>query len=124
MPTINFADVEHAANVDVRNLTGMAHFGVKSCERGSIFLQMIGQEFERDGLREFDVFGLVKFAHAAFAQQPLNAIPAGSNFSLSSRSSHDPWVEKDDKLKVVFGGKKQVSMFEMTKLVSKHLLNK
>jgi upstream activation factor subunit UAF30 len=27
----------------------------------------------------------------------------------------------DEKLKVVFGGKKEVSMFEMTKLVSAHL---
>lgn len=27
----------------------------------------------------------------------------------------------DDKLKAVFGGKSEVSMFEMTKLVSKHL---
>ncbi|TAK50577.1 MAG: hypothetical protein EPO27_04110, partial [Betaproteobacteria bacterium] len=27
----------------------------------------------------------------------------------------------DDKLKPVFGGKGQVSMFEMTKMVSKHL---
>jgi chromatin remodeling complex protein RSC6 len=30
-------------------------------------------------------------------------------------------INADDKLKVVFGGKKKVSMFEMTKLVSKHL---
>lgn len=30
-------------------------------------------------------------------------------------------VNADDKLKVVFGGKKTVSMFEMTKLVNKHL---
>ncbi len=30
-------------------------------------------------------------------------------------------INADDKLKVVFGGKAQVSMFEMTKLVSKHL---
>ncbi|MBM3345820.1 MAG: hypothetical protein FJY55_04900 [Betaproteobacteria bacterium] len=30
-------------------------------------------------------------------------------------------INADDKLKDVFGGKKQVSMFEMTKLVSKHL---
>ena len=30
-------------------------------------------------------------------------------------------INADDNLKVVFGGKKQVSMFEMTKLVSKHL---
>ena len=30
-------------------------------------------------------------------------------------------INADDKLKVVFGGKKQVTMFEMTKLVSNHL---
>jgi len=30
-------------------------------------------------------------------------------------------INADDALKVIFNGKKQVSMFEMTKLVSKHL---
>jgi upstream activation factor subunit UAF30 len=30
-------------------------------------------------------------------------------------------INADDKLKVVFGGRGQVSMFEMTKLVNKHL---
>lgn len=30
-------------------------------------------------------------------------------------------INADDKLKPVFGGKKQVSMFEMTKLVNNHL---
>ncbi len=30
-------------------------------------------------------------------------------------------INADEALKQVFGGKKQVSMFEMTKLVSKHL---
>lgn len=30
-------------------------------------------------------------------------------------------INADDKLKVVFGGKATVDMFEMTKLVSKHL---
>ena len=30
-------------------------------------------------------------------------------------------INADDKLRAVFGGKRQVSMFEMTKLVSKHL---
>ncbi len=30
-------------------------------------------------------------------------------------------INADEKLKAVFGGKKQVSMFEMTKLVNKHL---
>jgi len=30
-------------------------------------------------------------------------------------------INSDDKLRAVFGGKSQVSMFEMTKLVSNHL---
>jgi chromatin remodeling complex protein RSC6 len=30
-------------------------------------------------------------------------------------------INADAKLKAVFGGKRQVSMFEMTKLVSKHM---
>jgi upstream activation factor subunit UAF30 len=30
-------------------------------------------------------------------------------------------INADDKLKPIFGGKKQVSMFEMTALVNKHL---
>jgi len=30
-------------------------------------------------------------------------------------------INADEKLKQVFGGKRQVSMFEMTKLVSNHL---
>jgi upstream activation factor subunit UAF30 len=36
-------------------------------------------------------------------------------------SKNKRMINADDKLKVVFGGKKQVSMFEMTALVSKHL---
>ena len=31
-------------------------------------------------------------------------------------------INADDKLKAVFGGKKSVSMFEMTKLVSGHIV--
>ena len=30
-------------------------------------------------------------------------------------------INADDKLKPIFGGKSQVSMFDMTKMVSKHL---
>jgi chromatin remodeling complex protein RSC6 len=30
-------------------------------------------------------------------------------------------INADDKLKAIFGGKKQVSMFEMTKMVNAHL---
>ncbi len=30
-------------------------------------------------------------------------------------------INADDKLKLIFGGKKQVSMFEMTSLISSHL---
>ena len=36
-------------------------------------------------------------------------------------SKNKRMINADDKLKPVFGGKKQVSMFEMTKLVNNHL---
>jgi chromatin remodeling complex protein RSC6 len=36
-------------------------------------------------------------------------------------SKNKRMINADDALKAVFGGKKQVSMFEMTKLVSKHV---
>ena len=36
-------------------------------------------------------------------------------------SANKRMINADEKLKAVFGGKKQVSMFEMTKLVNKHL---
>ncbi len=36
-------------------------------------------------------------------------------------SKNKRMINADDKLKVVFGGKKQVSMFDMTKLVSGHI---
>jgi chromatin remodeling complex protein RSC6 len=31
------------------------------------------------------------------------------------------WINADDTLKAIFGGKGRVNMFEMTKLVNKHL---
>jgi chromatin remodeling complex protein RSC6 len=44
---------------------------------------------------------------------------------IKSNNLQDPKAKRniiaDDKLKVVFGGKAVVDMFEMTKLVSKHL---
>jgi chromatin remodeling complex protein RSC6 len=36
-------------------------------------------------------------------------------------SANKRMINADDKLKAVFGGKRQVSMFEMTKLVNAHL---
>jgi upstream activation factor subunit UAF30 len=36
-------------------------------------------------------------------------------------SKNKRMINADDALKAVFGGKKSVNMFEMTKLVSKHL---
>jgi chromatin remodeling complex protein RSC6 len=36
-------------------------------------------------------------------------------------SANKRMINADDKLKPIFGGKRQVSMFEMTKLVNAHL---
>jgi chromatin remodeling complex protein RSC6 len=44
---------------------------------------------------------------------------------IRSHNLQDPkerrMINADDKLKAVFGGKKQVNMFQMTKLVNQHL---
>lgn len=44
---------------------------------------------------------------------------------IKAESLQDPkdkkMINSDDKLRAIFDGKKQVSMFEMTKLVSKHM---
>ena len=44
---------------------------------------------------------------------------AKSSFGQDQKNKRN--INADDKLKKVFGGKGQVSMFEMTKLVSAHL---
>jgi chromatin remodeling complex protein RSC6 len=64
-------------------------------------------------------------------QSELSAMPRGDltkklwNYTKKNKLQEDEkkrtLIHADDALKVVFGGKKQVSMFEMTKLVSGHV---
>ena len=64
-------------------------------------------------------------------QSELSAMPRGDltkklwNYIRKNKLQEDEkkrtLINADDALKVVFGGKKQVSMFEMTKLVSGHV---
>ena len=64
-------------------------------------------------------------------QSELSAMPRGDltkklwNYIKKNKLQEDEkkrtLINADDALKVVFGGKKQVSMFEMTKLVSGHV---
>ena len=50
------------------------------------------------------------------------AIPSGTADAVLDALPHPViMINADDKLKPVFSGKSQVSMFEMTKLVSRHL---
>ena len=84
---------------------------------------------------------LVHTHHAEKFNQLLNEVSGDARLSLIQVSSLNPATaimlqqrleqavkagkmtqeEADEKLKAVFGGKKQVSMFEMTKLVNNHL---
>jgi len=64
-------------------------------------------------------------------QSELSAMPRGDltkklwNYTKKNKLQEDEkkrtLINADDALKVVSGGKKQVSMFEMTKLVSGHV---
>ena len=52
MVAFHFADVVHAADVRVRHLSGVAHFGVEALEQRRVFGEILGQEFQRHGLAE------------------------------------------------------------------------
>ena len=86
MPPVDLADVENAADVNMRDLPGMTHLSVKPLERLGVFFVAVGQELECNGLRELDVLGLIDLAHPAFAYQTNDPIPAreyGSGYKVT-----------------------------------------
>ena len=62
---------------------------------------------------------------SAAARCPAPKSPRKSGIYIKKNGLQDSknrrMINADDKLRDVFGGKKQVSMFEMTKLVNKHM---
>ena len=66
---------------------------------------------------------LMLMERAVASRDPLALAIAGYLAAYKGRSfdKNRRNINADEKLKDVFGGKKQVSMFEMTKLVNKHL---
>ena len=64
---ISLADIEDATDVGMRNLPRHAHFAPKTRQSFFIPRQRFRQKFQRDGLPQFQIFGAIHFAHAAFA---------------------------------------------------------
>jgi len=75
----NFAQVEDAADIGVRNLAGEADFASEAGERVGIAGERGGKKFKSDGLAEFEIFGAVDFAHAALAEWRDNAVAIGES---------------------------------------------
>src|SRR3954470_23728941 len=71
---IDFADVEDAADVRMRDQPGDPHFAVEALEQARIARGLFRQEFERDALPECEVSGAVDLAHAATAEESDDAI--------------------------------------------------
>ena len=71
---VGFADIEDAADVGVRDLARQAHFAGESRQSFFVARERLRQEFQRDGLPEFQILGAIHFAHAALAERRNNAI--------------------------------------------------
>ena len=76
MSPVDLAYIENAADIRVRDLSGIADLGVKALESGLVILKVIGKELESDRLRELDVLGLINLAHPAFADEVDYAVTA------------------------------------------------
>ena len=71
----SLADVVYAAHVGMRDLTSGADLVVELCEPRRITAEILGQEFQRDGLAETQIVGAIDFAHAAATEEADDSIP-------------------------------------------------
>jgi hypothetical protein len=75
----NFAEVEDAADIRVRDLAGEADFASEAGERVGIAGERGREKFQSDGLAEFQIFSAVDFAHTAFAERRDDAVAVGES---------------------------------------------
>ena len=73
------ADVEHAADVRVRDLARDADLGQEPLVPDGIVGERARQEFQRDRRTELDVVGPVDLAHASAAEQADDAVAASEH---------------------------------------------
>ena len=57
MQAVRLADVVHAAHVGMRHLPRDPHFVMEPRQAVRVFRDVLGEEFQRDRLPEFQVFG-------------------------------------------------------------------
>ena len=81
---VDFSDVVDAADVRVRDLPRGPDFVVKLREADRLVTQRVRQKLQRHRLPESEIVSPIHFAHAAFAEQPDNAVSA---------VEHRPWRE-------------------------------
>ena len=79
MTAVDFADVVNPTNVLVRDLTCDAHFTMKTRERRAVTQEVFGKKLQRNRLAQLEIIGAVNFAHAAFAEQPDDAVTIGED---------------------------------------------
>ena len=74
---VDFTDVVDTADVRMRYLPGVAHFGVKALEKACVPREARRQELERDGLSELEILSAIHLAHSAAAEEADDAIAIG-----------------------------------------------
>ena len=66
---VGLADIEDAADVGVRHLSGQPHFAHKTRQSFCVACQGFRQKFQCHGLPELQILGAINFSHAALAER-------------------------------------------------------
>ena len=75
MPAAHFADVEHAANIRVRDLPRGPRLLEQALQQRGVTLTFLRQELQRDALAQLEIVGAIDLAHPSSAEQAHDAVP-------------------------------------------------
>src|SRR5271165_4840023 len=84
---VHFTDVVNATDIRVRNLAGITHLSMKSCEGRRVVLERGGKKLEGHNIAKLEIFSAVNFAHAAAPQQSDDTIPLDENSARRESSA-------------------------------------
>ena len=83
---VGLAEVVEPADILVRHLSGDAQLVVKLGQRRRTVRGALGEEFQRDGMIEREIFGAVHLTHPAATEQRDEPIAAGDDRARSEQA--------------------------------------
>src|SRR5207302_11091777 len=74
---IDFTDIEYAAYVGMRDLTGDAHLAMEARQGCAVLHQLLRKELQRHILIELQILGAIDLAHLTASDERHDAIAVG-----------------------------------------------